>query len=169
MIIYKKTKKEFLYDVLESDYEIEDIISSAVANKLNRGTGKSEYNSWKNSLSEMAKILYSDKIPLEVTVCIEYNIPRTNKILSSLPISYTWKIVEKSLDKDKAVILGTLSVGTGSIVRSADSMGICEHSELKGNGGLHFMNARAETRALKRAIEVLFGSVINYYVIKYLK
>jgi hypothetical protein len=47
-------------------------------------------------------------------------------------------------------------------------MGICELSELKGNGGLHFMNARAETRALKRAIEVLFGSVINYYVVKYL-
>jgi len=43
-------------------------------------------------------------------------------------------------------------------------MGICELSELKGNGGLHFMNARAETRALKRAIETLFGSVINWYV-----
>ena len=31
------------------------------------------------------------------------------------------------------------------------------------------MMARAETRALKRAIEVLFGSVINYYVVNYLK
>jgi hypothetical protein len=30
------------------------------------------------------------------------------------------------------------------------------------------MITRAETRALKRAIEVLFGSVINYYVVKYL-
>lgn len=48
-------------------------------------------------------------------------------------------------------------------------MGICEFSELKGNGGLHFMNARAETRALKRAIETLFGSVINYYVIHVLE
>ena len=30
------------------------------------------------------------------------------------------------------------------------------------------MNARAETRALKRAIETLFGSVINYFVVQYL-
>jgi hypothetical protein len=93
------------------------------------------------------------------------------KILSSLPISYSWIIQEKVLDHEKkyAQILGVLSVKTGSITRSSDGMGICEYSELKGNGGLHFMNARAETRALKRAIEVLFGSVINYYVDRYLK
>ena len=92
------------------------------------------------------------------------------KILSSLPISYSWIIQEKVLDHEKkyAQILGVLSVKTGSITRSSDGMGICEYSELKGNGGLHFMNARAETRALKRAIEVLFGSVINYYVDRYL-
>ncbi len=34
-------------------------------------------------------------------------------------------------------------------------------TELKGNGGLNFMNARAETRALKRAIEVLFVGLTN--------
>ena len=44
-------------------------------------------------------------------------------------------------------------------------MGICEYKELKGVGGLHFMNARAETHA----IETLFGSVINYYVIHVLQ
>ena len=66
-------------------------------------------------------------------------------------------------------MLGVLKIETGSIVREADSMGICEFSELKGNGGLHFMNARAETRALKRAIETLFGSVINFYVVSVLE
>lgn len=97
MIVYKKTKKEFLHDVLESDNEIEDIINSAVAIKLNRGTGKSEYNSWKNSLSEMAKILYSDKIPEEATVCIEYNIPRTNNridiIIAGQDIAFKDKVI----------------------------------------------------------------------------
>ncbi len=91
------------------------------------------------------------------------------KILSSLPISYSWKIQDKQLTEKYAQILGVLKVETGSIVREADSMGICEYSELKGNGGLHFMNARAETRALKRAIETLFGSVINYYVVHVLE
>lgn len=90
------------------------------------------------------------------------------KILSSLPISYSWKIKQKVLNNKYSEVLGTLTVENGAITRSADSMGICEFTELKGNGGLHFMNARAETRALKRAIEVLFGSVINYYVVNHL-
>lgn len=90
------------------------------------------------------------------------------KILSSLPISYSWKIIDKQLTKEYAQVQGVLTIQTGSVSREADSMGICEYTELKGNGGLHFMNARAETRALKRAIETLFGSVINYYVTKYL-
>ena len=90
------------------------------------------------------------------------------KILSSLPISYSWNIKDRDLTKEYAQIVGTLSVETGSVKRSADAIGICEFSELKGNGGLHFMNARAETRALKRAIETLFGSVINFYVVNYL-
>lgn len=91
------------------------------------------------------------------------------KILSALPISYSWKILDKQLSKEYAQVMGVLKIETGSIIREADSMGICEFSELKGNGGLHFMNARAETRALKRAIETLFGSVINYYVIHVLE
>lgn len=90
------------------------------------------------------------------------------KILSSLPISYSWSIKEKQLTKEYAQITGELVVTSGKVSRSADSMGICELVELKGNGGMHFMNARAETRALKRAIEMLFGSVINYYVVHYL-
>ena len=78
MIVYKKTKKQFLEDVLVNDIEIEDIISNAVEDKFGRSTGKSEYISWKNSLNEMGKVLYSDKIPDDSTICIEYNIPRTN-------------------------------------------------------------------------------------------
>lgn len=90
------------------------------------------------------------------------------KILTSLPVSYSWKIQDRFINNKYAQIVGTLTVENGSIIRSADSMGICEFTELRGNGGMHFMNARAETRALKRAIETLFGSVINYYVITYL-
>ena len=91
------------------------------------------------------------------------------KILTSLPVSYSWIIKSNELNKSFSQITGTLTIETGSIKRSADCVGICEFSELKGNGGLHFMNARAETRALKRAIETLFGSVINFYVVNYLR
>ena len=91
------------------------------------------------------------------------------KILTSLPVSYSWVLKDKEINEKYAQVTGTLTVENGTISRSADSMGICEYSELRGNGGLHFMNARAETRALKRAIETLFGSVINYYVVNYLR
>lgn len=71
--------------------------------------------------------------------------------------------------KNYAQIQGVLSILTGTVKRTSDGIGICEACELNGNGGLHFMITRAETRALKRAIEVLFGSVINWYVINHMQ
>ena len=91
------------------------------------------------------------------------------KLLSSLPISYSWTISQNIVNDTFSQVNATLKIHHGNTVRSADSVGICEIQELKGNGGRHFMNARAETRALKRAIETLFGSVINFYVVNYLR
>ncbi|WNL28568.1 DUF2075 domain-containing protein [Arcobacter cryaerophilus gv. pseudocryaerophilus] len=75
MIVYKKTKKEFLYDV--NNFEIEEIIENAVEVNLGRKTATNEVISWKNSLTEMAKVLSNDKIPDDSNISIEYNIPRT--------------------------------------------------------------------------------------------
>lgn len=90
------------------------------------------------------------------------------KILSSLPINYIWEIKEKMIDHNLGYseIVGVLTVKSGNIERRADGMGICSKIEFneKVKFTLHNMNARAETRALKRAIETLFGSVINYFV-----
>lgn len=91
------------------------------------------------------------------------------KILSSLPISYEWRLTKTDVRDTYSKIEGTLTVNVGDLIRSSSGLGICELSELRGNGGLHFCTARAETRALKRAIEVLFGSVINYFVLNYLE
>jgi len=99
MIVYKKTKKEFLEDVLVNDNEIEDIIANAVEDKLGRKTAKNEYISWKNSLNEMAKVLYSDKIPSDANVSIEYNIPRTNNRIDLIVSG------QNDLNKDKVIII----------------------------------------------------------------
>ena len=90
------------------------------------------------------------------------------KILSSLPISYSWEIKQKELTDTFASITGVLNIEVDGITRRSDGIGICELNELRGTKSLHFMITRAETRALKRAIDVLFGSVIKYYVVKYL-
>ncbi len=86
------------------------------------------------------------------------------KILSSLPISYTWHLVDTEAQNTQAKVEGVLLVQIGTLKREASGIGMCERSELNGRGGMHFMLTRAETRALKRAIETLFGSVINFYV-----
>jgi hypothetical protein len=92
------------------------------------------------------------------------------KILSSLPISYSWKIINDeilSLDNGAyAKVKGILSINIGETVRDIDGMGIVEANEFtdKMKYSLHNMMAKAETRALKRAIDVAFGSIINWYV-----
>ncbi len=93
------------------------------------------------------------------------------KILSSLPIGYEWRIIEKEIAPGEyATIEGKLIVKTGDIERIAAGLGTCEAAEFTGRMkySLHNMIAKAETRALKRAIETLFGSVINWYVLRYL-
>jgi len=90
------------------------------------------------------------------------------KILTSLPISYSWKINKNVMNDKFSQVNATLTVKNGNITKMTDSVGVCEYKELKGNKSLHIQNATAETRALKRAIETLFGSVINYYVVNYL-
>jgi len=91
------------------------------------------------------------------------------KILSSLPVGYEWRLLEKHIEPGSyATIEGKLIVKTGEIERIAAGLGTCEASEFTGRMkySLHNMTAKAETRALKRAIETLFGSVINYYVLQ---
>lgn len=143
--------------------------------EVNPDTGEIIINSDENELTQIKKTkIKALKLLNKDDFCLingtwEAKRDALIKILSSLPLSYCWEIKDKVLTKEYAQITGTLTVRNGNIMRSADSMGIFELSELKGNGGMHFMNARAETRALKRAIEVLFGSVINYFVINYLE
>jgi hypothetical protein len=90
------------------------------------------------------------------------------KILSSLPISYSWELLEHRLTKEFSSVKGRLTVRTNDVTRSIDTIGTCEINELRGSKTSHIMIATSETRALKRAIDVCFGSVINYYVVNYL-
>ena len=145
-------------EVLEIDGDTGEILVSA---------NRTDYSKLQQTKIKALKLL-SQKDFVMINGTWEATRDGLLKILTSLPISYSWNLKDRELNKEYAQVVGTLTVENGSITRSADSMGICEFSELRGNGGLHFMNARAETRAMKRAIEVLFGSVINYYVVNYL-
>ena len=70
------------HDVLETK------LYDAIKNKMNRSTGLSELNSWRNSLKEMYITLNDSNIPSDVGVAIEYNIPQTSKRVDFLISGY---------------------------------------------------------------------------------
>lgn len=77
MLIYQATKQDFLAAV--SNDTIADRIDEKIKEKMHRHTGKSEYDSWRNSTQFMFHVLSAPEIPEDAGVAIEYNIPRTGK------------------------------------------------------------------------------------------
>ena len=61
--------------------------------KMNRTTGLSELNAWRNSLKEMYITLNDSDIPKDAGVAIEYNIPQTSKrvVFSYFRLWMEWK------------------------------------------------------------------------------
>jgi uncharacterized protein len=76
MIIYSKTKKQFVEDVLGN--RIEDEIIKEYEKKLGRTT-KSEFRSWMNSMNYMSNALIQASTPEDAMVAIEYQVPNTSK------------------------------------------------------------------------------------------
>lgn len=86
MLIYNGLKTDFMADT-ENDV-LETKLYDAIKNKMNRRTGLSELNSWRNSLKEMYITLNDSNIPSDVGVAIEYNIPQTSKRVDFLISGY---------------------------------------------------------------------------------
>lgn len=77
MIVYQKSKAEFLDDAFKRN--IEDVILAEFTERTGKRVAASEIRSWKESLLSVAKVLNDDDIPSESGVAIEYNIPQTGK------------------------------------------------------------------------------------------
>lgn len=77
MIVYSSTKAKFQADVMTND--IGGIIYAAYKAATGRNTGKSEIDSWINSLQYMERILSDNEIPEDAGVAIEYHIPQSSK------------------------------------------------------------------------------------------
>jgi uncharacterized protein len=75
MIVYAATKKQFIDDV--NNFPIQDIILKNFEEKLQRTTGESEIQSWKDSLPFMSQVLADDEIPDTAGILIEYTIPQS--------------------------------------------------------------------------------------------
>lgn len=97
MIIYSRTKGEFIGDILRG--ELEDRIGSAIEERFGRHTPQSEVRAWTNSLGYMGTILSSSSLPDNVGIAVEYNIPYTSKRVDLIISGYDGQ------DRNSAVIV----------------------------------------------------------------
>ena len=76
MIVYSKTKRQFVDDVRNN--VIHERILVEFKRRLGRSVGASELSSWRNSMQFMESVVNDDEIPDDARVSLEYNIPITN-------------------------------------------------------------------------------------------
>ncbi len=95
MIVYQADKKQFLHD--NDDREIDEIIRLQFLAVTGKTVGASELQSWRESLSYMAKVLHDQKIPSDVGVAIEFHIPQSAKrmdfILTGLDVNRSKNLI----------------------------------------------------------------------------
>lgn len=77
MIVYDGIKTEFLNSVMNGT--IAEEVRQCIHEKMGRTTPKSEFDSWKNSLTRMYLVLSDASIPDHAGIAIEYNVPQTSK------------------------------------------------------------------------------------------
>jgi len=93
MIIYENLKKGFLDDVESGEYV--NKVKNAMETKMHRHSGKSEENSWVNSLRAMSNIMQDNNIPEDAGIAIEYNIPNTSNRVDFIITGYDSKNKEE--------------------------------------------------------------------------
>lgn len=86
MIVYDGIKSEFLNSVMNGT--IAEEVRQRIFEKMGRTIPKSEFDSWKNSLSRMYMVLADTSIPDHAGIAIEYNVPQTSKRVDFIVSGY---------------------------------------------------------------------------------
>lgn len=86
MIVYDGIKSEFLNSVMNGT--IAEEVRQRIFEKMGRTTPKSEFDSWKNSLSRMYMVLADTSIPDHAGIAIKYNVPQTSKRVDFIVSGY---------------------------------------------------------------------------------
>ena len=94
MIVYQATKARFLGDTDNRD--IEDVIATRYLASTGRYAPHAEFNSWKESLGQMAKVLRDDEMPDDMGVGIEFGIPQSSESKLSDKAALNLRIYEIS-------------------------------------------------------------------------
>ena len=77
MIIYTANKQQFLKDCFDDD--IEEIIQNRFKKVTGKRVAEAEIESWRSSLTYVAKVLWDKDISSEIGVAVELHIPQSSK------------------------------------------------------------------------------------------
>ena len=113
MIVYLAKKSEFLNDV-DSNC-IHDRILAEYRRTHRRGVGKSEINSWKNSMNYMHRILSGNEIPDDAGVAIEFGVPQTSKRIDFI-------LTGKNIDQQQVAVIVELKQWTEASATPKDAV-----------------------------------------------
>jgi DUF2075 family protein len=116
MILYQATKKNFCNDVLNNN--IAEKIQASFKEVMGFETGKSEFNSWRNSLMYMNNILSDEMIPDDAGIAIEYKIPQTSKRIDFI-------VTGKSDDNKENAVLVELKQWSEATLTDKDAVVVC--------------------------------------------
>jgi uncharacterized protein len=86
VIIYQDDKVGFVRDCFKKD--IEEVLLKAYTARTGRRVGRSEKESWRNSLMYMAKVLDDAAVPDDCGVALEYGIPQSSNRIDVLLTGY---------------------------------------------------------------------------------
>ena len=77
MIVYTANKQQFLKDCFDDD--IEEIIQNRFKEVIGKRVAEAEIESWRSSLTYVAKVLWDKDISSEIGVAVELHIPQSSK------------------------------------------------------------------------------------------
>ena len=77
MIVYAANKQQFLKDCFDDD--IEEIIQNRFKEVTGKRVAEAEIESWRSSLTYVAKVLWDKDISSEIGVAVELHIPQSSK------------------------------------------------------------------------------------------
>lgn len=128
MIVYQATKSRFLSDTNNRD--IEDVVAAAYLARTGRYVPRAEIRSWRESLTQMAKVLSDEDIPGDIGVGIEYGIPQSAKRIDFV-------LSGRSADNNPNLIIVELKQWSGSKLSDKDGVIVAQRGGAVEREGAH--------------------------------
>lgn len=128
MIVYQAIKSRFLSDADNRD--IEDVVATAYLSQTGCYAPHAEMRSWRESLTQMAKVLRDDEIPDDIGVGIEYGIPQSSKRIDFI-------LSGRSVDNNPHLIIVELKQWSDSKLSDKDGIIIARRGGVAEREGAH--------------------------------